>query len=67
MRQPRIRPPAASAGNPDPVESSALAHQREALDRFQRLYGILWSRGVLDHPTKEVARLRNARVTDCVL
>ena len=25
----------------------------------------LWSRGVVDHPTKEVARLRNARVTGC--
>ena len=67
MGQPRIRPPASSAGDPDPVKSSALAHQPEALARFQKLYGILWSRGVLDHPAKEVARLRNARVTDCVL
>ena len=30
-----------------------------------KIYGILWSRGVVDHPTKELARLRNARVTDC--
>lgn len=63
MGRPRILPPA-HAGD-DPVSGSALAHQPEALARFQRLYGILWSRGVLDHPTKELARLRNARVTGC--
>jgi AhpD family alkylhydroperoxidase len=42
-----------------------LAHQPELLRAFLRLYGTLWSRGVVDHATKEVARLRNARVTDC--
>ncbi len=65
MGRARIQPPD-DAGS-DPVEGSALARQPEALQRFLRLYGILWSRGVLDHTTKEVARLRNARVTDCVL
>jgi hypothetical protein len=33
--------------------------------RFGELYATFWSRGVVDHRTKEVARLRNARVTDC--
>jgi hypothetical protein len=32
---------------------------------FTALYGEMWSRGIVDHPTKEVARLRNARITDC--
>lgn len=60
---PRIAPPTTAGA--DPVSSSALGHQPEALAAFTRLYGTLWSRGVLDHPTKELARLRNARVTDC--
>jgi len=50
----------------DPVSGSALALQPEALAAFNQLYGTLWSRGVLDHPSKEVARLRNARKTNCV-
>jgi hypothetical protein len=29
------------------------------------VYGQFWSHGVLDHPTKETVRLRNARITDC--
>lgn len=49
----------------DPAERSVLAHQPELLRAFQNLYGTLWSRGVVDQPTKEVARLRNARVTGC--
>ena len=32
---------------------------------FRALYGEFWSRGVLDEPAKEIARLRNARITDC--
>lgn len=60
---PRIRPP--RTDSKDPVQSSALAHQPELLAAFTRLYGTLWSHGVLDHPSKEMARLRNARVTDC--
>ena len=42
-----------------------LGHQPRLWQAFQRLYGTLWSRGVLDHATKEVARLRNARITGC--
>lgn len=60
---PRIRPP--QTDSTDPVQNSVLAHQPELLAAFTRLYGTLWSHGVLDLPTKELARLRNARVTDC--
>jgi alkylhydroperoxidase family enzyme len=56
---------APAGGSGDPVRASALGHQPEALERFLRLYGVLWSRGVLEHATKEVARIRNARITDC--
>lgn len=49
----------------DAVGRSVLQHQPELLRAFLRLYGTLWSHGVVDHPTKEVARLRNARVTGC--
>lgn len=53
------------AGPSDAIGRSVLAHQPDLLRAFLRLYGTLWSCGVVDHPTKEVARLRNARVTDC--
>lgn len=59
----RVPPPAARGT--DAVSSSVLAHQPELLRAFQRLYGTLWSHGTLDQATKEVARLRNARVTGC--
>lgn len=51
----------------DAASSSFLAHQPELLAAFNRLYGVLWSRGVVDPATKEVARIRNARVLDCGL
>jgi len=47
------------------TEFGVLGHQPDLMAAFSRLYGHLWSRGVLDHPTKEAVRLRNARVTDC--
>ncbi len=49
----------------DAIANSPLALQPEALEAFLRLYGTLWSHGLVDHTAKEVARLRNARVTDC--
>ncbi|MBB3048448.1 alkylhydroperoxidase family enzyme [Litorivivens lipolytica] len=64
MSASRVRLPE-SAGD-DPISGSALALQPEALSAFNQLYGTLWSRGVLDHPSKELARLRNARKTNCV-
>jgi alkylhydroperoxidase family enzyme len=60
----RILPPA-DAGD-DPVNGSALGHQPALLAAFNRLYATLWSHGELDHPAKEIARLRNARITNCV-
>jgi AhpD family alkylhydroperoxidase len=63
VSKPRIRPP--STESRDPVQSSALAHQPELLGAFTRIYATLWSHGVVDHPTKEMTRLRNARITDC--
>lgn len=45
--------------------ASFLDHQPEMFAAFNRLYGTLWSDGAVDQPTKEVARLRNARVTGC--
>jgi AhpD family alkylhydroperoxidase len=62
--------PRVSAPKPigsDPVSASVLAHQPESLAAFNRVYGTLWSRGVLDQATKEVARIRNARVVGCRL
>jgi AhpD family alkylhydroperoxidase len=47
------------------ISQSALGEQPEALVAFLRLYGTMWSRGQLEHSIKEVARLRNARVTGC--
>lgn len=49
----------------DAISGSVLAEQPEALMGFLRLYGTLWSHGRLPQSVKEVARLRNARVTDC--
>jgi len=43
----------------------AFALQPDLLDAFWDLYGTMWMDGVVDHPTKEIVRLRNARVTDC--
>jgi len=53
----RITPPAGKL--------TFLDHRPELFAAFNRFYGTLWSEGVLDQPTKEVARLRNARVTGC--
>jgi alkylhydroperoxidase family enzyme len=40
-------------------------HQPELWAAFNAYYGTLWSEGVVDDPTKEVGRLRNARITGC--
>ena len=44
---------------------TALAHQPAIAAAFGDFYGRLWSKGQVDQPTKEIIRLRNARVTDC--
>lgn len=48
-----------------PHFGSVMAQQPLLLARFGELYSTFWSKGVAEHRTKEVARLRNARVTDC--
>jgi hypothetical protein len=48
-----------------PIRGDVLGLQPEAIAAFWRLYAHLWAHGTVDHATKEVARLRNARVTDC--
>jgi hypothetical protein len=63
MGEARIAAPT-RAGS-DPIAGSALGHQPEALAAFMKLYGTLWSHGILDHSTKEMARIRNARTVDC--
>jgi AhpD family alkylhydroperoxidase len=60
-----VKPPKTRGA--DPISGSALAHQPEALAAFLKLYGTLWSRGVLDQATKELARIRNARTIDCAI
>ena len=44
---------------------TAFDHCPEAWAAFNRYYGTLWTEGIVDQPTKEVARLRNARITGC--
>jgi alkylhydroperoxidase family enzyme len=44
---------------------SVLAHQPEIAESFFALYGRFWGSDVLAARIKEVARMRNARVTQC--
>jgi AhpD family alkylhydroperoxidase len=59
----RVPDPQPAGG--DAARYGVLAHAPEVLRAFLRLYGTLWRDGVVDHPTKEVVRLRNARLTGC--
>ncbi len=63
MIPPRVKPPRATST--DPIQASPLALQPESLAAFLRAYGTLWSHGVVDQTTKEMARIRNARRIDC--
>jgi AhpD family alkylhydroperoxidase len=47
------------------IPADVLGAYPDAAAAFWRLYGILWSHGTVDQPTKEIARLRNARTTGC--
>ncbi len=51
----------------DPPEGgrSIFDHQAQLFYDFNRLYGVLWTLGEVDQATKEVARLRTARLVDC--
>ena len=53
----RIQPPAGG--------QSVFDHQPALFETFNVLYGTLWTLGEVDQATKEVARLRNARLVDC--
>ncbi|MFU7527237.1 carboxymuconolactone decarboxylase family protein [Qipengyuania sp. ASV99] len=44
---------------------SVLAHQPAIAAAFTGLYGAFWGSDVLSARIKEVARMRNARVTEC--
>ena len=59
-------PRASSAvpGEP-PHFGSVLAHQPALAQAFAELYGRFWDSDVLAARLKEVARMRNARVTEC--
>lgn len=50
---------------PPPGGMTPFDHRPELWAAFNRYYGTLWSEGVVDQPTKEVGRLRNARITGC--
>jgi alkylhydroperoxidase family enzyme len=59
-------PRASSAINGEPAHfGSVLAHHPALADRFAELYGTFWDSDVLSARLKEVARMRNARVTEC--
>jgi hypothetical protein len=51
--------------DPPPDGASFFDYEPDVFAAFNLLYGTLWTDGVVDQPTKEVARLRNARVVDC--
>ena len=59
---PRLR---SAAAEPRGAFRDVFAHQAPLMEDFYHLYGVLWSHGVLDHGSKEIARLRNARTTGC--
>jgi len=58
------RVPSAVAGQPATF-TTVFAHRPDLAAAFGRLYGTLWSEGVVSQALKETARMRNARVTDC--
>lgn len=59
-------PRASSAISGEPAHfGSVLAHQPAIAQAFADLYGRFWDSDVLAARLKEVARMRNARVTEC--
>ena len=59
---PRIQPPDTSQAADF---GSVMSHIPETTARFFELYGEFWQHGAVDARTKEMTRLRNARITDC--
>jgi alkylhydroperoxidase family enzyme len=60
-----MKDPTAGRLAPPPGAMTPFDHVPAAWAAFNRFYGTLWSAGRVDQPTKEVARLRNARRTGC--
>ena len=59
-------PRASSAIPGEPAHlGSVLMHHPQLAERFFQLYGTFWDSDVLSARLKEVARMRNARVTEC--
>jgi alkylhydroperoxidase family enzyme len=63
--EPSVPPVVTGDADPHDAARGFSAAQPDLFASFERLYAVLWSGGVVDHPSKEVARLRNARVTGC--
>lgn len=61
----RVSPPAGSTGNV--IRDSALGIVPETLDHYLALNAAIWDAGPLSAAEIELARLRNARHTGCVL
>ncbi|WP_298470479.1 hypothetical protein [uncultured Erythrobacter sp.] len=59
-------PRASSAIPGEPAHlGSVLMHHPAMAERFFELYGTFWDSDVLSARLKEVARMRNARITEC--
>lgn len=59
-------PRVSSAISGEPAHfGSVLAHQPQLAARFAALYGALWDSDVVSAETKELCRMRNARITAC--
>jgi len=54
---PRIVPPEGGM--------SLFDHDPALFAAFNEFYGALWTDGFVDEATKEVGRLRNAKIVDC--
>ncbi len=61
----RVSPPAGSTGNV--IRDSALGIVPETLDHYLALNAAIWDAGPLSAAEVELARLRNARHTGCVM
>lgn len=48
-----------------PDFSAVMAHTPDILASFFDLYAQFWQAGTVNAQFKEIARLRNARITDC--
>lgn len=65
MNDVRPRIPVRDLGADAGFRGGVLRLQPELSEAFLHYYGNLWSRGVLEHTAKEIARIRNARLVDC--